>query len=163
MPDSDVPPTKGNPPDITSIPMDELLSTAEALTEQTRKGRQRPPASPQHPNRPLGLLMITLAVLIGSIILHFPQIRHPFHRPDQRQVSHAMRMEIVTAADYLDRWKEAHGKLPDTLPETLNAKEFITYTIDGDRYALAMGRGAIRLQYREGEEKMAFLKEALSY
>ncbi|WP_300669065.1 hypothetical protein [Desulfoluna sp.] len=142
--------------------IDELVQAAQDQAIKMSHAKQAHGESPERARLTVWILVITLLVLIASFILHYDQMFHPFHRPEARQIEHAARLEIITAADLLDQFRSEQGELPINLPEALNARDFIDYGRVGDNYTLTMKLNGKVLQFQEGDDKIAFLKDALT-
>lgn len=142
--------------------IDVLVEAAQDHAIKTHHATLSHGAPPKSAGLSVWFLAIATLVFIGSFILHYDQMFHPFHRPDTRQIEHAARLEIITAADLLDQIRSKQGDLPINLPETLNAKEFINYGMVEGNYTLSMTLNGKPLKFREGDDKMAFLKGALT-
>ncbi|VFQ44814.1 hypothetical protein [Desulfoluna butyratoxydans] len=147
-------------------PMEEnsIDSLVEAAQEQVMKTHQIKPAYEQGPRRtglPLWALTVSAVVFIASFVLHYDQMFQPFHHPDARQVEHATRLEIISAADYLDSLRNQGESLPPELPNAMDSKDFIEYGSEGNLYTLAITVNGKTLRYMEGEDKATFLKSAL--
>lgn len=142
--------------------IDDLVEAAQDHAIKTHHAKLSHGDAPKGARLSVWLLAISTLIFIGSFILHYDQMFHPYHRPEARQIEHAARLEIITAADLLDQIRSEQGDLPINLPETLNAKEFIDYAMVGDNYTLSMTLNGKPLKFREGDDKMAFLKGALT-
>jgi|GEM_PF-5596102 len=142
--------------------IDELVEAAQDQAIKTHHAKLAHGAAPKGAGLSAWVLSVSAIIFFVSFILHYEQMFHPFNRPDARQIEHTTRLEIITAADYLDTWRTEEKDLPLELPDAIDSKEFIEYGTEGNKYTLSITVNGKVLRYVEGDDKAAFLKAALT-
>jgi len=142
--------------------LDELIDAAQSKVTRDRHAGSTKGKSTKRSHLPVWVPVLAWIVFVVSFVMHYDQMVNPFPKPDLRQIEHSTRLEMITAADLVDQWRSEHGELPGTLPESITARDFISYKKDGDKYILSVTLEGKALDFKEGEDKAAFLKAALT-
>ncbi len=142
--------------------INELVDAAQAKVTQDNYTRTTRGAVAKRHHLPVWVPILAWLVFAAFFVMHYGQIVNPFPKPDLRQIEHSTRLEMISVADYLDQWRSDHGELPNDLPEFIDIRDLITYQNKGDRYSLSVAFDGKILNFKESEDKTAFLKGALT-
>jgi hypothetical protein len=158
MPASQFDPPPQPPPPPTGKP--DRRALLQAYQDVVRATQERPaPRRLMVPDRTPFWIGVILLIL-GLIALLVFQPGWLFNRPpaESPQVQEAsLRIRMYVEIDRVERFRQAHGKLPVNLAEAGGDSTGLSFEHRGEGYILSGSNGQIQLRYQSGESPEAFL------
>lgn len=142
--------------------LSEVMEDHAQRQERQRLASRRQPSSG---SQSMGIA----AMIIGALSIYVwtapPAFIRPAPYPEQpaRQVDAGLRMELFFQAQKIESYREANGRLPDSLHQAGEPQDGVTYErADGSSYRLVASSGGETLVYDSREPLREFLGDAQS-
>lgn len=158
MPSSQFDPPPQPPPPPTGKPDRRALLAAYQEVVRTTKPLPKPRRITVPDRTPFWLAVSFVILGLVALLVFQPGWlfnRPPAETPQMQEAS--LRIRMFVEIDRVERFRQAHGKVPLNLAEAGGDSTGLTFEHRGEGYILSGSNGEIHLRYRSGESPEAFL------
>lgn len=136
-----------------------LRAYQDLVKEEHDKRSGGPEVPPPPPSRaPFWITMLALVGILASLLLVQPAWlfpKAPVEPPELKEAS--LRVRMYVEIDRIEQYRRAHGRLPDTLLESLGDTTGLRYASGEGGYSLTGESGAVSLTYSSSQSPEEFL------